>query len=160
MSYRIGQGLDVHAFGEGNHVMLGGVRITHNRGLVAHSDGDVAIHALCDAMLGAVALGDIGQHFPPDDERWRNAGGARLLGEVSKMLTDQGWCPVNIDLTIVCESPTIGPHVHAMREALAAILEIPASGVSVKATTTEKLGFCGRGEGITAMAIVLVQAAE
>jgi len=160
MNYRIGQGLDVHAFGDGDHVMLGGVRIAHSRGLVAHSDGDVAIHALCDALLGAVALGDIGQHFPPGDERWRNADGARLLNEVGLKLADQGWSPVNVDLTIACESPRIGPHVPAMRAALAAILEIPASGVSVKATTTEKLGFCGRGEGIAAMAIVLVQAAE
>lgn len=160
MNYRIGQGLDVHAFGDGDHVMLGGVRIAHSRGLVAHSDGDVAIHALCDALLGAVALGDIGQHFPPGDEQWRNADGARLLDEVGQKLADQGWSPVNVDLTIACESPRIGPHVPAMREALAAILEIPASGVSVKATTTEKLGFCGRGEGIAAMAIVLVQATE
>jgi 2-C-methyl-D-erythritol 2,4-cyclodiphosphate synthase len=160
MSYRIGQGLDVHAFGDGDHVMLGGIRIAHSRGLIAHSDGDVAIHALCDALLGAVALGDIGQHFPPGDERWRNADGARLLDEVGQKLSDQGWRPVNVDLTIACETPRIRPHVPAMREALAAILEIPASGVSVKATTTEKLGFCGRGEGIAAMAIVLVQATE
>lgn len=160
MSYRIGQGLDVHAFGDGNHVMLGGVRIAHNQGLVAHSDGDVAIHALCDAMLGAVALGDIGQHFPPGDERWRNADGARLLGEVSQKLGEQGWRPVNVDLTIACESPRIGPHISAMRKAMASILSIPASGVSVKATTTEKLGFCGRGEGVAALAIVLVQATE
>jgi 2-C-methyl-D-erythritol 2,4-cyclodiphosphate synthase len=160
MNCRIGQGLDVHAFGDGDHVMLGGVRIAHSRGLIAHSDGDVAIHALCDALLGAVALGDIGQHFPPGDERWRNAAGARLLDEVGQKLSDQGWRPVNVDLTIACETPRIGPHVPAMREALAAILEIPTSGVSVKATTTEKLGFCGRGEGIAAMAIVLVQDTE
>jgi 2-C-methyl-D-erythritol 2,4-cyclodiphosphate synthase len=160
MNYRIGQGLDVHAFGAGDHVMLGGVRIAHDRGLIAHSDGDVAIHALCDALLGSVALGDIGQHFPPGDDRWRNAEGARLLGEVVQKLANQGWHPVNVDVTIACESPRIGPHVAAMREALAAILRISVSSVSVKATTTEQLGFCGRGEGVAAMAIVLVQAAE
>lgn len=160
MSYRIGQGLDVHAFGDGDHVMLGGVKIAHTSGLLAHSDGDVAIHALCDALLGAVALGDIGHHFPPGDDRWRDAGGSRLLSEVGRKLTDQGWRTVNVDLTIACECPRIGPHVPAMRESLASILEIPVGSISVKATTTEKLGFCGRGEGIAAMAVVLVQTSE
>lgn len=160
MSFRIGQGLDVHAFGEGDHVVLGGVRISHDQGLIAHSDGDVAIHALCDAMLGAIALGDIGQHFPPGDERWRDADSRELLAEVGRMLMERGWRPVNLDLTIACESPRIGPHVLAMRQTLAGILGIPATTVSVKATTTERLGFCGRGEGIAALAIVLVQASQ
>ena len=160
MSYRIGQGLDVHAFGDGDHVILGGVRIAHDQGLLAHSDGDVAIHALCDAMLGSVALGDIGQHFPPGDEQWRDADSACLLTEVCQMLTDRGWRLVNLDLTIACELPRINPHVAAMREVLAGILKVPVSLISVKATTTEKLGFCGRGEGIAALAVVLVQAAE
>ena len=160
MSFRIGQGLDVHAFGEGDHVVLGGVRISHERGLIAHSDGDVAIHALCDAMLGAIALGDIGQHFPPGDERWRDADSRELLAEVGRMLMERGWRPVNLDLTIACESPRIGPHVPAMRRTLAGILGIPDNTVSVKATTTERLGFCGRGEGIAALAIVLVQASQ
>ena len=160
MSYRIGQGLDVHAFGDGDHVILGGVRIAHDQGLRAHSDGDVAIHALCDAMLGSVALGDIGQHFPPGDEQWRDADSARLLAEVCQMLTDRGWRLVNLDLTIACELPRINPHVAAMREVLAGILKVPVSLISVKATTTEKLGFCGRGEGIAALAVVLVQATE
>ena len=157
MSYRIGQGLDVHAFGEGDHVMLCGVPITHNRGLKAHSDGDVAIHALCDAMLGAAALGDIGHHFPPDDEQWRGANSAILLTRVRDLLSEQGWHLVNLDLTIACESPRIGPHVSSMREALANTLDILADLVSVKATSTEKLGFCGRGEGIAALAVVLIQ---
>jgi len=160
MSYRIGQGLDVHAFGDGDHVTLGGVRIAHDHGLVAHSDGDVAIHALCDALLGSIALGDIGQHFPPDDEQWRGVDSARLLTQVCQMLADRGWSLVNLDLTIACESPRIGPHVAAMREVLAGILEVPAGLISVKATSTEKLGFCGRGEGIAALAVVLVQATE
>jgi 2-C-methyl-D-erythritol 2,4-cyclodiphosphate synthase len=160
MSYRIGQGLDVHAFGDGDHVILGGVRIAHDQGLLAHSDGDVAIHALCDAMLGSVALGDIGQHFPPGDEQWRDADSACLLTEVCQMLTDRGWRLVNLDLTIACELPRINPHVAAMREVLAGILKVPVSLISVKATTTEKLGFCGRGEGIAALAVVLVQATE
>ena len=157
MQYRIGQGLDVHAFGEGDHVMLCGVPIPHNRGLKAHSDGDVAIHALCDAMLVAAALGDIGHHFPPDDEQWRGANSAILLTRVRDLLSEQGWHLVNLDLTIACESPRIGPHVSSMREALANTLDILADLVSVKATSTEKLGFCGRGEGIAALAVVLIQ---
>jgi len=153
---RIGQGLDVHAFTEGDHVMLGGVRIPHTSGLKAHSDGDVALHALCDALLGSVALGDIGQHFPPGDEEWRNANSRLLLAAVRDMLDRNGWQTVNLDITIACEQPRIGPHVLAMRDAIAADLRIAADRVSVKATTTEKLGFCGRGEGIAALAIVLV----
>ncbi len=157
MQFRIGQGLDVHAFGDGDHVMLCGVRVPHDRGLEAHSDGDVAIHALCDAMLGATAQGDIGRHFPPDDDQWRDADSSVLLAKVRDLLAEQGWQLVNLDLTIICELPRIGPRVEKMRERLAAVLGTTISAVSVKATTTEKLGFCGRGEGITALAIVLVQ---
>jgi 2-C-methyl-D-erythritol 2,4-cyclodiphosphate synthase len=137
--------------------MLGGVRIDHEQGLQAHSDGDVALHALCDAMLGALALGDIGKHFPPSDDQWRGADSGRLLGAVNNMLLTRGWRVVNTDLTIVCESPRIGPHVQSMREAISGILEISISAVSVKATTTERLGYCGRGEGIAAQAVVLIQ---
>ncbi len=157
MQLRIGQGLDVHAFSDGDHVMLCGVRLPHDRGLAAHSDGDVAIHALCDAMLGASAQGDIGQHFPPGDEQWRGVDSRVLLAKVRDLLAEQGWQLVNLDLTIACESPRIGPHVLVMRETLADVLGAPLSTVSVKATTTEKLGFCGRGEGIAALAIVLIQ---
>lgn len=158
MTIRIGQGLDVHAFTPGDHVKLAGVRIDHEQGLLAHSDGDVAIHALCDAMLGAAALGDIGQHFPPGDEQWRNADSTHLLSLVNELLQRDGWQLVNLDLTIACESPRIGPHVPAMRDVLASALAVDAGAVSVKATTTEKLGFCGRGEGIAATAVVLIQA--
>jgi len=154
---RVGQGLDVHAFGEGDHVMLGAVRIPHDRGLVAHSDGDVALHALCDALLGAAALGDIGQHFSPRDERWRGVDSSDLLARVVGLLDKQGWQAVNADLTIVCEEPRIAAHVPAMRNAIAPLLGLATEAVSVKATTTERLGFCGRGEGIAALAVVLIR---
>lgn len=154
---RVGQGLDVHAFGPGDHVMLGGVRIPHERGLAAHSDGDVALHALCDALLGAAGLGDIGQHFPPGEERWRGADSRELLATVVELLARQGWRPVNVDLTVACEAPRLAPHVPAMRETIAAALGSPPDAVSVKATTTEKLGFCGRGEGIAALAVALIR---
>lgn len=157
MDFRIGQGLDVHAFTGGDHVMLGGVRIPHSRGLAAHSDGDVALHALCDALLGAAAMGDIGHHFPPTDDQWRNADSAILLAQVYRMLLQDGWQLVNLDLTIACEQPEISPHVRAMRETLSRVLQTPVDTVSVKATTTEKLGFCGRGEGIAALAVVLIK---
>ena len=156
MTFRIGQGFDVHAFAEGDHVMLGGVRIPHDRGLAAHSDGDVALHALCDALLGAAALGDIGRHFPPGDARWKDADSRDLLAGVKRLLDQAGWRVGNADLTVVCERPRIGPHVDAMRGVIAGILDIDVGAVSVKATTTEKLGFCGRGEGIAALAVVLV----
>jgi 2-C-methyl-D-erythritol 2,4-cyclodiphosphate synthase len=156
LEFRIGQGLDVHAFAEGDHVMLGGVRIPHSRGLAAHSDGDVALHALCDALLGAVARGDIGEHFPPGDDQWRGADSRQLLAGVSALLKQDGWRIVNLDLTIACERPRIAPHVAAMRETTAAVLDMPMEAVSVKATTTEKLGFCGRGEGIAALAVALI----
>jgi 2-C-methyl-D-erythritol 2,4-cyclodiphosphate synthase len=156
LKYRIGQGLDVHEFTDGDHVMLGAVRIPHSKRLAAHSDGDVALHALCDALLGAAALGDIGQHFPPEDEQWRDADSSLLLDCVRDMLEQDGWHTVNLDITIACEQPRIAPHVPAMREAIAAVLQTTVDAVSVKATTTEKLGFCGRGEGIAALAIVLV----
>ena len=156
MELRIGQGLDVHAFSEGDHVRLGGVRIPHSKGIAAHSDGDVALHALCDALLGATALGDIGQHFPPADDKWRDADSRLLLAKVGEMLDQEGWSIGNLDLTIACEQPRIAPHVLAMREAIAEVLRMTVDTVSVKATTTENLGFCGRGEGIAALAIVLI----
>jgi 2-C-methyl-D-erythritol 2,4-cyclodiphosphate synthase len=153
---RIGNGFDVHAFGEGDHLMLGGVRIPFERGVVAHSDGDVAIHALCDALLGALALGDIGTHFPPSDEKWRGADSRQVLRHCALLLDQHGWTLANADLTIICERPRIGPHVEAMRAALASDLGATPAQVSVKATTTEKLGFTGRGEGIAAQAVVLL----
>jgi 2-C-methyl-D-erythritol 2,4-cyclodiphosphate synthase len=153
---RIGNGFDVHAFGEGDHLMLGGVRVPFERGVVAHSDGDVAIHALCDAILGALALGDIGTHFPPGDEKWRGADSRQFLRHCALLMDQHGWTLANADLTIICERPKVGPHVDAMRAALAEDLGASVAQVSVKATTTEKLGFTGRGEGIAAQAVVLL----
>ena len=157
MTFRIGNGFDVHAFGTGDHVTLGGVRIPHARGLVAHSDGDVVIHALCDAIFGALALGDIGRHFPPSDERWRDADSRRFLRHAALLMAQHGYALGNADVTVICESPKVGPHAQAMRENLAADLECELGRVSVKATTTEKLGFAGRGEGIAAQACVLLE---
>jgi len=154
---RIGQGFDVHAFGEGDHVTLGGVRVPHRSGVVAHSDGDVVIHALCDAIFGALALGDIGQHFPPSDERWRDADSRQFLRHAAMLMAQHGYELGNADITVICELPKVGPHALAMRENLAADLDSEIGRISVKATTTEKLGFCGRGEGIAAQACVLLQ---
>ena len=156
---RIGQGYDVHAFGDGDHVFLGGVRVAHDRGVVAHSDGDVVIHALCDAMLGALALGDIGQHFPPGDARWKDADSRAFLRHCNGLVVERGWRVGNADITVVCELPKVGPHALAMRELLAHELGLPVDAVSVKATTSEKLGFTGRGEGIAATAVCLLVAA-
>ena len=159
MSMRIGQGFDVHAFGEGDHVMLGGVRIAHTHGVLAHSDGDVVLHALCDAMLGALALGDIGIHFPPTDARWEHADSRSFLRHCAALIRARGWRVGNCDITVMCERPKVGPHARAMRECIAADLGVALDAVSVKATTTEKLGFTGRGEGIAAQAVcLLVQA--
>ena len=157
MKIRVGQGVDVHAFGEGDHVILCGVRIPFERGLTAHSDGDVALHALCDAMLGAAALGDIGRHFPPSDDRWSGADSRDLLRRVELLLNHDGWAVTNVDVTLVCEQPRITPHVEQMRTNISADLGLEVTDVSVKATTTEGLGFCGRGEGITALATVLIK---
>ena len=154
---RIGQGFDVHAFGDGDHVTLGGVRVPHHRGVVAHSDGDVVIHALCDAIFGALALGDIGTHFPPSDERWRNADSRQFLRHAAILMAQHGYTLGNADITVICELPKVGPHARAMRENLAADLDSEIGRISVKATTTEKLGFCGRGEGIAAQACVLLE---
>lgn len=156
MDIRIGQGFDVHAFGDGDHVVLGGVRIAHERGVLAHSDGDVAIHALCDAMLGALALGDIGVHFPPSDPRWKDADSRTFLRHCDALLRERGWRVGNCDVTVVCECPKVAPHAAAMRANLATDLGIDVYAVSVKATTSEKLGFTGRGEGIAAQAVCLL----
>jgi 2-C-methyl-D-erythritol 2,4-cyclodiphosphate synthase len=159
MTYRIGQGIDVHAFIPGDHLMLAGVRIPHHHGVDAHSDGDVALHALTDALLGAAALGDIGQHFPPGDERWRDASSVDLLDRVVALLAEKNYQVVNVDITIACEAPRIAPHVLEMRQATAAALKVDVGVVSVKATTTEQLGFCGRQEGIAALAVALIRQA-
>lgn len=156
IGFRIGQGYDVHAFGDGDHVVIGGVRIAHERGVLAHSDGDVVLHALCDAMLGALALGDIGMHFPPSDPRWKGADSRAFVRHCDALLRERGWRVGNADVTVVCERPKIGPHADAMRGNIAVDLGIDAGDVSVKATTSEKLGFTGREEGIAAQAVCLL----
>ena len=153
---RIGSGFDVHAFGPGDHLMLGGVRIAHSRGVVAHSDGDVALHALCDALLGAAGLGDIGQHFRDTDPRWRGADSRRFVAAVLAMLRDRGLEVANADVTVLAQSPKIAPHRDAMRQEIARMLGVGEACVNIKATTTEGLGFLGRAEGIAAQAVVLL----
>lgn len=154
---RIGSGLDVHAFGDGDHIMLGGVRIEHDRGIIAHSDGDVLVHALCDALLGALALGDIGQHFSPMDARWKGADSLQFLRHCALLMDQHGYRLGNVDLTVICERPKVAPHSEAMRLLLARELGVSVSQISIKATTTEGLGFTGRGEGIAAQAIALLE---
>ncbi|EZP83467.1 Bifunctional enzyme IspD/IspF [Novosphingobium resinovorum] len=151
---RVGSGYDVHRLEEGEELWLCGVRIAHTHGLSGHSDADVAIHALVDAMLGAIGAGDIGQHFPPSDPQWKGAASDRFLAHAGKLVADEGYALANADVTIICEAPKIGPHREAMRERLADILGVDIAAISVKATTTEKLGFTGRREGIAAQAVV------
>ena len=153
---RIGQGIDVHAFGPGSHIVLAGENIAHDRGVIAHSDGDVVIHALCDAILGALALGDIGHHFPPTDPRWKDVSSRHFLLHCAALMGEHGYVLANADVTVVCEKPKVAPHVEAMRRNLATDLACPIGDVSVKATTSETLGFTGRGEGIAALAVVLL----
>lgn len=155
---RIGQGFDVHAFAEGgDHVMLGGVRVPHERGIEAHSDGDLLLHALTDALLGALALGDIGHYFPDSDPAFKNADSAQLLIHVWKDVSDRGFRLANADITLIGERPKLAPHVATIRQRIAALLDCTQEQVSVKATTTEKMGFCGRREGLAAMAVVLLE---
>jgi len=153
---RTGMGYDVHRLAEGEELWLCGVKIEHSKGLAGHSDADVAIHALVDALLGAVAAGDIGDHFPPSDPQWRGAASDRFLAHAGTLVAEAGYAIGNVDVTIICEAPRIGPHKAAMRARLAAILAIDIAAVSVKATTTERLGFTGRGEGIAAQAVATV----
>jgi 2-C-methyl-D-erythritol 4-phosphate cytidylyltransferase/2-C-methyl-D-erythritol 2,4-cyclodiphosphate synthase len=154
---RTGNGFDVHAFGDGDHVMLGGIRVPHARGLTGHSDADVVLHALVDALLGALADGDIGSHFPPSDPQWRGASSDQFLAFACERVRARSGFIAHLDATVVCEAPRVGPHRDAMRARIAAIAEIPVERVAVKATTSEKLGFTGRGEGIVAMATATVR---
>ena len=156
MDYRIGQGYDVHQLREGLPMWLGGVRIESNIGFVAHSDGDVAIHALCDALLGALALGDIGHLFPDTSDEWKGISSSILLEKVMARITGLGWKVVNADITIALQRPKIASYVGAMREHLAAVMGVDSSRGSVKATTTERLGFVGRGEGCEVWAVVML----
>jgi len=155
---RIGFGVDVHAFGPGDHVWLGGVRVPHTRAVIAHSDGDVLLHALCDALIGAAGLGDLGQHFPDSDPRWRGAASSELLRATLAAVRAAGFEVVNADLTLLAEAPRLGPHRDAIRAQVAGELGVPRARVNVKATTTERLGFLGRAEGIAAQAAVLLRA--
>jgi 2-C-methyl-D-erythritol 4-phosphate cytidylyltransferase/2-C-methyl-D-erythritol 2,4-cyclodiphosphate synthase len=154
---RVGQGFDVHPFGPGDGLMVCGVRVAHSGGVVGHSDADVGLHALTDAVLGAIGAGDIGMHFPPSDPQWKGASSDRFLAHAVEMVRARGGGIAQLDVTIICERPRIGPHRAAMVERVAAIAGIAADRVSVKATTTEKLGFTGRGEGIAAQAIATVR---
>ncbi|MDR5888842.1 MULTISPECIES: 2-C-methyl-D-erythritol 2,4-cyclodiphosphate synthase [Halomonas] len=153
---RIGHGFDVHRFGEGDHLRIGGVAIPFDRGFVAHSDGDVLLHAICDALLGACALGDIGRHFPDTDPAWAGADSRELLRRVVAQVRAAGYRVGNLDATVMAQAPKLSPHVEAMAEAIAADLAVARGAVNVKATTTERLGFTGRGEGIAAEAVVLL----
>jgi 2-C-methyl-D-erythritol 2,4-cyclodiphosphate synthase len=153
---RIGSGFDVHSFGPGGALMLGGVRIPHTHGVRAHSDGDVVLHALCDALLGAAGLGDIGMHFPDSDPQWRGADSARFVSAVLALLAARRLTIVNVDVTVLAQAPRLAPHREAMRQRIAQLLALDAAVVNVKATTTEGLGFIGRGEGIAAQAIALL----
>jgi 2-C-methyl-D-erythritol 2,4-cyclodiphosphate synthase len=155
---RIGHGYDVHRFGEGEFITLGGVRIPHSSGLIAHSDGDVLLHALADALLGAAALGDIGKHFPDTDPTFKGADSRTLLRHVLGLLQAKGWQVANIDATIVAQAPKMAPHIEHMRALIAEDLQVALDAVNVKATTTEKLGFTGREEGIAVHAVALLVA--
>ena len=158
MDIRIGNGYDVHRFGAGDHVMLCGVRVPHARGLQGHSDADVGLHAICDAVYGALAMGDIGRHFPPSDPQWKGAESHIFLRHAAALARENGFDISNIDLTLVCEQPKIGPLAAAMQSRLSEIAGLAEGRISVKATTSERLGFTGREEGIAALASVLLVA--
>jgi 2-C-methyl-D-erythritol 2,4-cyclodiphosphate synthase len=156
MNFRIGHGFDVHPLVAGRRCVIGGVEIPYERGLAGHSDADVLLHAICDALLGAAALGDIGRHFPNTDPRYRDIDSRRLLSQVAGLLKAQGYVVVNVDATVIAEAPRLAPHVSAMCANIAADLGVPVDCVNVKATTSEQLGFTGRGEGIAAEAVCLI----
>lgn len=157
MAYRIGNGYDVHALAEGESLWLGGIKIEHEKGTIAHSDGDVLIHAICDALLGALALGDIGKHFPDTSSEFKNIDSKILLKKCSELIGSKGYSIVNIDSTICAQRPKLKDHIEGMRKCLANVLDIDYDQISVKATTTEKLGFVGREEGISSYAVVLLE---
>ncbi len=157
---RTGIGYDVHRFAEGRPLVIGGVEIAHDRGLDGHSDADVLLHAITDALLGAAALGDIGQHFPPGDDRWKDADSRTLLQTAVAMVSDAGWSLVNIDATVIAEAPKINPHAAAMRLEIREATGLPIDAISVKATTNEGMGFVGREEGIAALAVTTIVPSE
>ena len=153
---RVGQGIDVHPLVSGRPCILGGVQIPHDKGLSGHSDADALAHAVIDAVLGAAGKGDIGSYFPPTESRWKDANSIELLKIVWSRLAAEGWSVENLDCSVLAEAPRIAPHIHAMKERLGAALEVEPSAIGIKATTTERLGFVGRGEGIVAQAVVLL----
>lgn len=157
---RIGHGFDVHRFGDGDHLMMGGIAVPYHHGFVAHSDGDVLLHAVCDALLGACGEGDIGRHFPDTDPEWKGADSRELLARVVGLIGRAGWRVGNLDATVMAQAPKLAPHIDAMAQCIAALLGVDTSAVNVKATTTERLGFTGRGEGIAAEAVVLLVSAS
>lgn len=157
MSYRIGSGIDFHQLVEDRDLWIGGVRIPHRKGALGHSDADVLLHAVCDALLGALALGDIGVHFPNNEDRFKDIDSKILLRECVRIITDKGYKVVNIDASLCLQEPKIKPYVPQMQEVIASICNIEIEDVSIKATTTEHMGFVGRGEGLTAQAVVLLQ---
>jgi 2-C-methyl-D-erythritol 2,4-cyclodiphosphate synthase len=156
VNIRVGFGFDVHPLGEGRELWLGGVQIPYDRGCVGHSDADVLLHAICDALLGAANLRDIGHHFPNTDERYRNADSKRLLADVVKLLNQKGYQVSNVDATVCLEAPRINPHIPKMQQAISSILGVAADVISIKATTSEKLGYIGRGDGANAYAVALI----
>ena len=156
LPFRIGHGYDVHRFGDGDHVIIGGERIEHHSGFVAHSDGDVLLHALCDGLLGAVAEGDIGQHYPDNDSTYENIDSSILLRQTYERVIEHGYAVANIDCTIIAQTPKMSPHINTMRKNIADVLGVLSTQVNVKATTTETLGFAGREEGIAAHAVVML----
>ena len=160
LAFRIGHGFDVHAFTEGDHITLGGLRIEHDHALLAHSDGDVALHAICDALLGAIAAGDIGRHFPDTDAQFKNIDSRLLLANVYQKVKQQGYVLSNLDVTIVAQVPKLSAHIEAMRGSIAECLDASKNQINLKATTTERLGFVGREEGISVHAVVLVSAKQ
>ena len=160
MSFRIGHGFDVHKFGGDKPLILAGVLIPNAPGVLAHSDGDVVLHAVCDALLGAAGLGDIGEHFPDTDETWKGANSRQLLAHVLSLLTEQKWQPMNVDVTVVAQTPRLSAHKNRMRGQMAVDLNLPESAVNLKATTTEGLGYIGRKEGIAVHAVCMLKALE
>lgn len=159
MSFRIGHGFDVHAFAEGRKLIIGGVEIPHDKGLAGHSDADVLLHAICDALLGAAGLGDIGRHFPDSDPQYKGIDSRKLLRHVANLLNERGWRVGNVDATIIAQAPKMAPHIVAMQANIAADLGVAVEVVNVKATTTEKLGFTGRSEGVAVEAVCLLNKA-
>ena len=157
MTFRVGTGTDVHRLVEGRELWLGGVRIEHSKGALGHSDADVVLHAICDALLGAAGLGDIGHHFPDTDMRWKDADSKVLLKQVMALLHEQGWSVGNVDSTLLLERPKIKPHIPAMRTVIAGLLGVQENAVSIKATTNEGMGYVGREEGVCAHAVALIQ---